>query len=55
MLTDYGFVWQQVEITRVASYDGNLLIEVKTPRELMHLRVTPTGFIRTQTYKRKKQ
>jgi len=44
--TRYGFDWGAAKIERVASHGGHLWIDVRTPRQVLEIRVTPTGLIR---------
>jgi len=45
--TPFGFEWGPVSIERLVSDDGwGVMFSVKTPREKMDIRVTPSGLIR---------
>jgi hypothetical protein len=44
--TPYGFHWGLTEVTRLADHHGGILIGIKTPRQEVHVWVTPTGLIR---------
>ena len=46
-LTAYGFVWGPLEVVKLAQIPGvGAVLELKTPRERIEVRVTPTGLIR---------
>lgn len=47
-VTRYGFSWGAADIVRIASHRGHVMIEVRTPRARLMIRVTPTGLIRTE-------
>jgi hypothetical protein len=47
--TDYGFVWGPVEVERSASTPNIWLLTLKTDRQILEVRVTPTGLIRVDT------
>ena len=51
--TTYGFDWGGVKIERVASVGEYKVIAVKTGRQELHLRITPSGLIRTNSAIRK--
>ena len=44
--TQYGFVFGAATVERTASHKGHVIIAIKTPREQMHIRITPSGLIR---------
>jgi hypothetical protein len=44
--TKYGFKWGITHIERCASVQGHIVIAIRTPKEILHVRVTPTGLIR---------
>ena len=44
--TQYGFIWGAATVERVTDHNGHVVIAIKTPRETMILRVTPSGLIR---------
>jgi len=45
--TPYGFIFGAARVERCATDRGYVVIEVATPREVMHVTVTPKGLIRT--------
>lgn len=45
--TQYGFVWGPASITRACSDPKwGVIIDVTTPRQVLTVRVTPSGLIR---------
>ena len=42
----YGFEWGACSIERVASGKWGVALSVKTPRQTLDIRVTPSGLIR---------
>jgi len=44
--TLFGFDWGAAKVTRLASHNQIIFIGVETPRQSIHLSVTPTGKIR---------
>jgi hypothetical protein len=46
--TKYGFIWGVAAVERLASYRGSVIIRIKTPREELVVRVTPTGLLRVE-------
>lgn len=44
--TRFGFTWGQVTVERTANIKGHRVLTVKTNRERVDLRVTPSGLIR---------
>lgn len=45
--TQYGFTWGPVEVTRLASDPkAGVFIGIKTPRQSIQIRITPSGLIR---------
>lgn len=45
--TRYGFEWGPLVISRVMSDDGwGVMVEIRTPRQSLNIRVTPSGLIR---------
>ena len=46
--TKYGFEWGAAKIERAASHNGHVILYITTPRERIHVRVTPTGLIRVE-------
>ena len=52
--TQYGFRWGPVEVERSIEVDGHVFVRLKTTRFYFDIRVTPSGFIRTASFKRKK-
>lgn len=55
-VTEFGFVMGSMEITRVCSDNKwGSLIEVKTAREILEIRATPSGLLRVGRIKRKKE
>lgn len=53
--TEFGFVWGPVEVKRVTTHHGDAVIAVETNREIVYLRITPTGLIRVDAHTNKKQ
>lgn len=53
--TRYGFEWGAAKVHRVASHQGYVAICITTPREVLHVRVTPSGLIRTDLTKSTKR
>lgn len=49
--TTFGFEWGQVKVLRVASHEGYKVLEIKTPRRVLLVTVTPTGLIRIKEHK----
>jgi hypothetical protein len=46
-LNQYGFIWNNAIVTRVASGVGwGCLLHVETPKEFFAIRITPSGLIR---------
>jgi hypothetical protein len=45
-VTDYGFLWGPVEIERSASHKGHVVLTMRSSKQILEIRVTPTGFIR---------
>ena len=45
--TEYGFRYGALTIERCASHNGHVVISLKTPRETVYIRSTPTGLLRT--------
>lgn len=44
--TPYGFEWCNAAISRAAEHQGHRIVVIKTPRERLMIRVTPSGLIR---------
>lgn len=44
--TDYGFSWGPMQVTRVATHRGNRILDIRTPRAVVQIVVTPTGIVR---------
>jgi len=44
--TAFGFEWGPALVERCASHNGHLVISITTRREIQHIRITPSGFIR---------
>lgn len=54
-VTRYGFRYGACEITRKCSTEkGEVYVEVSTIREVMEIKVTPTGLIRSAKRKKRK-
>jgi hypothetical protein len=54
--TNYGFIWGPVEVERSASTPNIWVLTLRTDRQMLEVRVTPTGLIRVGaplTFKRK--
>jgi len=49
--TPYGFNWGHVKVERAAQVRGNRVITIKTPRDVLQVRVTPTGLIRVDSHR----
>lgn len=45
-ITDYGFQWGLVDVSRCTEHNGHLIISITTPKRKLHVRVTPGGLIR---------
>lgn len=45
--TTYGFIYGAAEVTRLVSYKGSVVLMIRTPRQEMQIRITPTGLIRS--------
>jgi hypothetical protein len=41
--TDYGFKWGSLEITRLMSEDGWVVVEARTPKKAVQIYATKTG------------
>lgn len=44
--TAYGFKWGQATVERICCHKGHLILSVKTKREEIEIRITPSGLIR---------
>lgn len=45
--THYGFQWGNAEVTRIASDEkGNRWLEIRSERDVVEVRITPSGFLR---------
>jgi hypothetical protein len=44
--TNYGFIWGPVEVERSISTPNMWLLTLRTDRQILEVRVTPTGLIR---------
>lgn len=44
--TRYGFRWGVLEVSRAAEHRGHRVITLRTDRERLDVRITPTGLIR---------
>lgn len=44
--TQFGFDWGTAKVTRLFSHNNMIAIGVDTPRQSIHVYVTPTGKIR---------
>jgi hypothetical protein len=43
-LTDYGFVWGPMEVTRLAEFDGRVVVQIATTTgQMVEVHVSPTG------------
>lgn len=43
----YGFTWGPADVIRIASDDKwGVMLEVRTPRQRLEIRVTPSGIVR---------
>jgi hypothetical protein len=51
-LTLYGFTWGPTTVSRITTHHGTTLLELRTPREVMLLRMTPKGLIRVDVHKK---
>lgn len=47
--TDHGFQWGNAEVVCLFENYGHRWLEIKTPRETLEIRVTPTGLLRIRT------
>lgn len=43
----YGFEYGAMRLERIYNWDGQVFLTVITDREVLDIRVTPSGFIRT--------
>jgi len=57
MLEDraYGFVWNQLAVERTTIIRDNLILTLKTKRETVQIRVTPSGLIKVNARWRNKK
>ena len=53
--TQFGFDWGAAKVERVCQHKGEVILSVKTPRQELEIRVTPSGLIRTWVVKRKRE
>lgn len=54
METDYGFIWDQVEVVRICHIKDQKVLEVKTAKESLIIRITKTGLIRVENLTKSK-
>jgi hypothetical protein len=45
--TPFGFAWGNAIVSRICSLNGHRWIEVQTGRQILSIRITPSGLIRT--------
>jgi hypothetical protein len=45
-ITEFGFRWGPVEVTRIGQYEGSVWLQLKTQRKILEVRVTPSGLLR---------
>ena len=53
-VTDYGFLWGPLEVTRVCQWRKNRILDLRTPRAVVQIVVTPTGLVRIHSEKKRK-
>lgn len=51
--TDYGFSWGPMVVTRVCQHRDNRILDIRTPRAVVQITVTPTGLVRIRSEKKK--
>lgn len=44
--TPYGFEFGPAKVERCSEIKGNVIISITTPRQLLYVRVTPSGMIK---------
>ena len=54
-ITRYGFVYGAATVERAASHKGHVVVSIKTPRQQMHIRITPSGLIRLDEDKKARE
>lgn len=47
-IKQYGFSWGQVEVERLIEHKGHRLLRIRTKKQQLEIRVTPTGLIRIE-------
>lgn len=50
----YGFEWGAVKVERFAEHKGHRILGITTPKEVLTIRVTPTGLIRVEETRKRK-
>ena len=51
--TKYGFKWGAVEVERTLSHERARVITLRTQQEVLEVYVTPTGFIKPRTVRKR--
>lgn len=46
--TRFGFEYGAAHVERAASHKGHVVLFITTPKQRLHVRVTPTGLIRVE-------
>ena len=54
-VTQFGFDWGPAKVERICQHRGEVIMAVKTPRQELEIRVTPSGLIRTRVVQRKRE
>lgn len=49
--TRFGFDWGSAQVVRICDHHGQIILVVRTPRQELEIRVTPSGLIRTRVMK----
>jgi hypothetical protein len=45
-MTQYGMRWKQAEVIRATEHKGHIVFQIRTRKQLMSVRVTPSGLIK---------